>query len=277
VGKTNITILTASNENPKYLDCIPLYIDFWLLNNSPQVLYEIVPKVFLVAKKIPAHLEKYKEYIELIPEWGDLDSAFISQSIRLLKPALEKTDFVITSDVDMLPLNSKMIKHCLNSFGDSDHFILYQNEIAEREYLICYNFSTPKNWLSLMWTGKTKESDLEILRVLLNLRGGIHGYQPIHGHPGWTIDQEWLFSNIQQNQDLTFKQITQDDVKRHRLDRERHTGLTKWLASLLVIFGYFDDYHVHHPILKNLRYVNFLKKLIMVRENIKNFYSNLSR
>jgi hypothetical protein len=81
------------------------------MNVDPDLI--ISPKVVLISSSIPEKLNHLREYIEIFDP-GDLSSVAVSQIIRLLMPALSDADIVMTSDIDMVPLSSRIEVEAIN-------------------------------------------------------------------------------------------------------------------------------------------------------------------
>jgi hypothetical protein len=96
----------------------------------------------------------------------------------------------------------------------------------------------------------------KILRQILDEFGGNSAYSGLHGGNGWTIDQQTLWKLVQGNvAAIRFEKFMDTRTRHRRLDRAHHRGFLKWLILPLVFTGYYHDYHVHHPIVSNLKYV----------------------
>ena len=94
-------VLTAVNDNNMYLDFVPIFIKTW------NKLYPLVDvKIILISKEIPEHLKEYQDNIILFEPLSNISTAFISQYIRLLYPAiLNYQNGILITDIDMLPMN----------------------------------------------------------------------------------------------------------------------------------------------------------------------------
>ena len=76
-------IVTAVNENQLYIDFIPIFIKTW-----KKVYADVDIKIILISDYIPHKYNKYNKYIILFKPLENVSSAFISQYIRLLYPAI---------------------------------------------------------------------------------------------------------------------------------------------------------------------------------------------
>jgi len=272
-GKKDITIvevLSASDLNSKYLKCVNIYIDAWL-SIPVQNQIKFLPKVLIVADSIPESLQAFSEYLYLVdPE--DMPTAFVSQTSRIIEAQHSNADFVMTSDIDMLPLNVNFESILIKSEKlNRDSFFILRDVLEPGQFPICYNLAKPKVWSSLCQGYGSKTPTPKILRDILNEFGGDSAYSGLHGGKGWTIDQETLWNLVTDGSNrIQFESFTDRQTAHRRLDRIHHRGLIKWLALPLVLFGFYHDYHVHHPVDLNQKYI---KAVIMMR----NFGLSLKR
>ena len=256
-----VEVLSASDLNPKYLDCIALYITSWLsIPIKKQVKFQ--PKVLIVANAIPDSLSGYSEFLQLIDP-QDMPTAFVAQTSRIVEARNSTADFVMTSDIDMLPLNVNFESSIIDSEKlSSDSFFILRDVLEPGQFPICYNLAKPKVWNSLFNRYRSGESTQNILRDILDGFGGNSAYSGLHGGKGWTIDQQVLWSLVQDNvQKIQLERFADHESGHRRLDRIHHRGLLKWLILPFVFFGYYHDYHVHHPVDSNRKYISMVIKV----------------
>ena len=257
-----VEVLSASDLNIKYLNCVELYITSWL--NMPvrsQIRY--VPKVLIVANTIPNYLCKYSDYLQLIDPL-DMPTAFVAQTSRIIEARNSLADFVITSDIDMIPLNVDFESSIIDSKElNLDSFFILRDVLEPGQFPICYNLAKPKVWRSLLNRYGSEMSTPKILRIILDEFGGNSAYSGMHGGEGWTIDQQTLWALVQGNiLNIQIERFMDRQTAHRRLDRIHHKGLLKWLLLPLVFFGFYHDYHVHHPVDSNQ---NFIKAVVKAR------------
>ena len=253
-----VEVLSASDLNPKYLDCVALYITSWLsIPIKKQVKF--LPKVMIVANSIPDSLSEYSEYLQLIDP-QDMPTAFVAQTSRIVEARNSLADFVMTSDIDMLPLNVDFESSIIDSGKlDLNSFFILRDVLEPGQFPICYNLAKPKVWSSLFNLYGSEESTQKILRVILDGFGGNSAYSGLHGGNGWTIDQQVLWGLVQDNvRKIQFQHFADHESGHRRLDRIHHRGLLKWLILPFVFFGCYHDYHVHHPVDSNRHYINMV-------------------
>lgn len=257
-----LTVVTAVNLNTRYLECVPAYIDFWLEFSNSRDL-RISPRVVLVANLIPESLEKYERFISLVPPC-DLNSAFVAQNIRTLVAGEFQTDYVMTSDVDMLPLNLKVTSRALQTIEEEDFaFCVVRDVLEPGQYAICYGLASPSSWRKIMSTKEKLDPIVELNNVARDFEIDMH-YDGEHGGGGWFIDQEYLYRKVMSRDELTLIKLSDDETGHRRLDRAHHPKLLTWMLLPLVAFGYFSDYHIHLPYLRSQNLVNALRYAVCV-------------
>ena len=256
-----VEVLSASDLNIKYLDCVNVYISSWLsvpIRNKVR----FIPKVLIVAKSIPESLAEFNEYLVLIDP-HDMPTAYVAQAARIVEARNSKADYVMTSDIDMLPLNVNFELALVNSNNfNSGSFYILRDVLESGQYPICYNLAKPVVWNALLDFYGINSPTSEILKKILNEHGGISSYSGLHGGKGWTIDQQALWKLVQlQSKSIEIQSFIDSQTSHRRLDRIHHKGFIKWLVLPLVLIGYFHDYHVHHPIQRNIKYVRLVLRL----------------
>lgn len=253
-----VEVLSSSDLNPKYLDCVPLYITSWLSIPIKKHV-KFLPKVLIVASEIPDSLSKYSEYLQLLDP-QDMPTAFVAQTSRIVQAKNSIADFVMTSDIDMLPLSVNFETNIIDSEKfNLDSFFILRDVLEPGQFPICYNLAKPSVWSSLINRYGSGETTQKNLRVILDEFGGNSAYSGLHGGKGWTIDQQVLWNLVQDSvRQISFKRFTDHESGHRRLDRIHHRGLLKWLILPFVFFGFFHDYHVHHPVDLNRKYINMV-------------------
>lgn len=256
-----VEVLSASDLNVKYLKCVESYISAWLsipVRNQIQ----FVPKVLIVAKSIPESFLQFSEYLVLIDPL-DMPTAYVSQTARIVEARYSTADYVLTSDIDMLPLNVSFESSLINSQDfHSNSFYILRDVLEAGQFPICYNLAKPEVWSSLLSPYGVDSPTSKILRSVLDEFGGNSAYSGLHGGNGWTIDQQTLWHLVQENVSrIRFEKFVDKQTRHRRLDRIHHRGLLKWFLLPLVFIGYYHDYHVHHPIIINMKYVKVVLRI----------------
>ena len=261
-----ILALTAVNLEEKYVSCVPYFINFWLKLKSQRADISFEPKVIVVADKMPIELLAYTKWCELHVGSDEISSVFTSQFIRILKPSLETSDFVITTDVDMFPLSPKIFLKATRALIDGAEIVICRDVLAHGQYPICYTIASPDTWNRVNKVSIADDIDTKLAEVF-EATSATGNYQGIHGGSGWFVDQETLFINVTafQQSGGSVRKLRDHETGHRRLDRLWHPFPINWMLLPFVLFGFFSDYHVHHPVSKNKLYIRAVFKVIELR------------
>jgi hypothetical protein len=230
-------VLTAVNNNPIYIDFIPLFIKTW------NKLYPSVDiKIILIHSEIPENIKKYEKNIILFKPLPNVSTSFTSQYIRLLYPALlNYENGIMLTDIDILPMNrtyfTENIKHISN-----DKFISMRSGLlTEKQISICYCVSNNKTWGNIFQI-KTLE-DIKTRLIKIN--------EHYHKNINWFLDQIHLYHNVMYWNSITKKCIVLKDkyTRYNRLDRDQNFELNATISNNIKI-GKYSDYHCCRPYLK---------------------------
>lgn len=176
--------LIACDLNAVYLDCWPLAQRAW------RELAGLEPVLVLVAAEdtVPEPLRRDPTVHVFKPVDG-LHSAFQAQCIRLLYPGLLELDGgVVTSDIDMLPLQRDYF-HRPAARIDARHFLAYRDVLLRaHEIPICYNAALPAVWRALFQIDSEDDA-----RAKLAEWGHGVAYEGVRGGRGWETDQRILY------------------------------------------------------------------------------------
>ena len=253
-----VEVLSASDLNAKYLDCVKPYIFAWLsvpVRNN----IKFIPKVLIIAESIPESLLNFSKFLILVNPL-DMPTAFVSQTARIIEARNSTADYVLTSDIDMLPLNVSFESGLINSQDfEFNTFFILRDVLEAGQFPICYNLAKPEVWQMLISPYGIDAPTSKILKDILDEFGGNSAYSGLHGGNGWTIDQQTLWKMVNSNTaEIRFKKFADSQTRHRRLDRVHHRGFLKWLALPLVFIGYYHDYHIHHPIVANIKYIKIV-------------------
>jgi hypothetical protein len=261
-----IEVISASNLSPKYLLCVPYFIDFWLSLATP-LNVAVRPVVYLVADEMPPELLALSEYITLVN--SELPSAFVSQTIRCLKAGLSTADLTITSDIDMLPLSFKVFEKAIEKMTSDSDFVVCRDVLETGEFPICYSLANPAVWREVygVFDDRSVQEKLEEIFKGTLRRGG---YDSKHGGEGWFSDQLDLFTRVRQFEASGGQviRLKDDETGHNRLDRVAHIGPLVWLALPMVILRRFTDYHVHHPVNRHKVLLFFVKRAMLLSARV---------
>ncbi len=264
-----VTVLASSNQNEKYLDCVPHFIDFWL-GRSAASAHDFTPMVLIIGSNLPKNLESYSKYCRLYnPPFG-VSSVFSSQIIRLLYPAICATDVVLTTDIDMIPLSSREIDFVLSERDKNDSsFDVVRDVLPEGQYPICYNIATPQTWSDVTGVRSLSDVDKVLEKEFLAMNVANSDYDGERGADGWYTDQEYLFRVVESFERMggPVRRFRDSETGHKRLDRLGPYFLS-WVLIPLVILGVFTDHHLRHPVKRYSLFMSALKLAVKFRFNL---------
>lgn len=172
------------------VDLSTSYLDLWpVARRAWKEIARLEPVLVLIAEPdaVPPKLEA-DPAVRVFPPEPDLHPAFQAQCIRLLyPPLLDAEGAVLTSDIDMVPMNERYFHRPLMRI-DRRHFVSYRDVLPTLgELPICYNAALPATWASLFAIADADD-------VRARLRSWAEGidYAGVRGGPGWTTDQRRL-------------------------------------------------------------------------------------
>jgi hypothetical protein len=221
-------VLTACDENPKYIDFVPIFIKVW------RSLYPSIKVIIiLVAEKIPAHLFHYHEYIHVFPPPPGKNTGSVAQCIRLLYPAIIKgvQSGIMITDIDMLPLNKNYFNETISAV-DENAFVYLRGDLSlPGQYAMCYNVATAATWGEVFGVN-TEEDVREILSTF--------------DDQIWTLDQQYLYRRVNQFHASTGRvhKVANRPIK--RLDRSKIPS-NRARTKKKIQQAEYDDFHCPRP------------------------------
>jgi hypothetical protein len=249
-----IEVITATDSQSDYVDCVPFFVKFWI-EVASVTQHSIVPRIIVIGKSLPSQLEPYSEYCEVFE--SDLPSGFVAQNIRCLMAGVSNAEVVITSDVDMFPLNFRVFDRSLALSDPNDEFVICRDVLPKGQYPICYNMASPKVWQKVFNIISTKQAELQIMEMALRAQVKDDITERTKKFD-WFSDQTDLYLRVEKYSSEGHKvnKLGDSTTGHRRLDRTTHRQPIGWLMTPLVLFGVFTDYHIHRPLRKNSIYIN---------------------
>lgn len=247
-------IVTAVNENPLYLEFIPIFIKTW------KKLYPVVDvKIILIANAIPKEYEEYKDHIILFAPIEFVLTSFTAQIIRLFYPCLlPYENGVMITDMDMLPMNRTYYTEHIRDY-DNDKFIYLRENVCfeYNELAMCYNVATPKVWKDVF-----KIDSVEQIRNRIKDIGLSRVIDGAPGKEGWDIDQR-----------LLYKTVMEWNSRTHNLEclKESTTGFCRFDRIYFVMNdeirdrirnGVYSDYHCLRPMSEHRNMNEYIYELL---------------
>lgn len=225
-------VLTSVNENSKYIKFIPLFIKTWTY-----LFPEIEPIILYTGQNIDEIIVKYNispKYLKYIHHFyiESVDTCFTAQIIRIFYPALVESDnFVIISDIDMIPLNRKYYE---NVDATTDQFICYRSDcLGNVMYPICYNAATPKKWGEVFQIFSQQDLRNQINHIYnrIDYKGRENQY--------WYTDQFHLYYILSQRKDVIFLKDNQTGYYRLPFQDYNLPNFSERVKN-----GIYNDYHM---------------------------------
>lgn len=266
--KITVEVVTASNLNPRYLNCVPMFIEFWNLMNINSKVH-FLPKVAIVAEELPKFLSDYADNLILISPLN-FNDAFVSQVIRIYLAATSDCQYAITSDVDMFPMGPRIYDFGVSKVQKSTDFVILRDVLPSGEFPICYNIATSENWKNIFIGPNTQASIPTFLNTIKQKYDENNSYTGIHGGVGWGIDQQYLFDTLMST-DFEVNLLRFSDVENghRRLDRLHSRFPLNWLSIPNIYLERFTDYHVHHPVTKYTFFIGIIKRVLQIKAHRK--------
>ena len=198
-------VITATDNNPLYLDFVPLFIKSWL-----KLYPSIDVKIIIVNNEIPPILNSFKKHLILFKPLINIKTSFIAQYIRLLYPAiLNYKNGVLITDMDMLPMNNSYYTDPIKDISN-DKFIYYRGFAPSKyQYAMCYNIASSKTWSEIFGIKNIEELEMEVKNKYRN------------GKATWFEDQRSLYKYINNWKYKSDRFVNLNDTitKFNRLDR----------------------------------------------------------
>ncbi len=225
------TILTSVTNNEKYYRFIPLFIKRW------KTLFPAIKIVIVfVGVKPPACLIPYKSYIRVFEPIPNVSDVFISQTIRLLYPAiLDPNEVTMITDIDMVPGNRISYYTDKIKAVNEDSFVVFRplTCVGPNEIAMCYNSAKTSVWSSVFGIGSLDDIS-SFLKNNYNFADGKHN------GIGWVQDQRILYTHVTNS---NLNTVFLDDSYYKRLEPHFHKYNIKSFAEM--IKDDFSDVHIY--------------------------------
>lgn len=233
-------VLTACNDNPLYSEFIPIFIKTW------KKLYPKVDvKIIFIADSIPEHLKIYNNLILYKPA-TDIPTAFISQYIRLLYPAiLDYANGIMITDMDILPMNATYYTKNIQEYTNDKFIYLRDVCLHEKQIAMCYNVAINNTWAEIFNIHSIDDISNRLKDVYSNLQNGYN----IWGN-GWYTDQTDFYKYVMEWNKTTNRFIILSDSKTGISRLDRCDSFSQNISDELRVkikSGFFSDYHCLRP------------------------------
>jgi len=234
-------VLSACNLNTMYMEFIPIFIKTW------NKLYPGVDvKIVLISENIPENLKMYEQNIILFKPILNISTAFISQYIRLLYPAiLNYTNGIMITDIDMLPMNSTYYSKYIENYDNNKFIYLRDVLLHDKQIAMCYNVATSKTWQDIFNIHSIQDINTRLIERFKNIN-----FVEGAGQTGWFTDQIDLYNNVQSWNETNhnFVCLNDNNTGYSRLDRiHMNTHTLYEPLKTKIKSGFFSDYHCLRP------------------------------
>lgn len=212
-------IIISSDENPIYKDFYPIVAEQW---------YKLGFKTYyiLICDIDDIQINEFG-IIHKIKKIESFSTSFQSQVVRLFASNLLENSNILTSDIDMLPINkSYFVNHAIDLLDDN--IIIYSGQPYRDVpyYPMCYVLSNTNTLRTVLGiNGLTFKDYCEMLY-------GIYGEK-------WNTDENFMYDKFQLHSE---KLIIKNRDYRTRIDR------SNWIYNEnKLISGYYVDSHLLRP------------------------------
>ena len=252
-------VLTACNDNPLYKDFIPIFIKVW------NILYPNVDvKIIFINETIPDELIQYKNNIILFNPLPNMSTAFISQYIRLLYPAiLNYENGIMITDMDILPMNEVYYTKNIETTDNSKFVYLRNVLLDEGQIAMCYNVALNQTWKEIFDINSIDSIKQRLIDVYAKLN-----YNGNPGQCGWFTDQIDFYNYVMKWNKITnnFVSLNDNNTGYNRLDRIIFS-LTNEIKDQIILHS-FSDYHCLRPYKDHQISNDTIVELLCCKQNI---------
>ena len=229
-------VVSAVNNNPKYLKLLPLFIESWK-HFFPEIKITVI-YVTDGDELLPAKYMKYIEHIFHYKAPKGLNSVYVAQVVRLLWPALlDEAGGVMPTDIDLIPT----CRHYFEGIYDDCAMICYRNvdmAMLWRHINICYNQMTSATWKEMFDIHSVPDIDEFLVNHYPQKFTGRHGSDA----EGWYTDQGIFFARAEawKKKGNIIKMLADSDLKFKRIDPSDHNYDIKKFIELIASKKYTD-------------------------------------
>jgi len=276
---TKVVVVAGVDANPRYKGTKDLFIKSW--QQTPSRLKNVVYEPLVINIRDGGEVGKFRQSGRF--EWTldtQLPTAFVSQMVRLIAPPQITADFVVTSDIDMLSLNPRLVDRSLSHLlSEHREFVVARNVLPYGQFPICYNIGSPAAWKKLFAFPKDGSVE-DFLKSVFTVRTAQTGYESTHGGLGWFADQEILFEKINELFLSGFRIafLTDRETGHCRLDRATVKNPLQKISALKAAFaGLYTDYHIHLPVQKHQKLISLILYANSLGESVRSKKTPLKR
>lgn len=189
---------------------------------------------------------------------NSMHTAFVSQCIRLLCPAMFSSEFVIIADIDNFPLSSKYFLGSIKNVND-ESFVCYRSGVCgPNQIAMPWNIAKGSTW-SEVFEFEVEGSDWKSKTIERLQEWYPDNYKPIHEgrSDSWFTDQillkRYVTSWQRKNNANRLCELNDSDTGFYRLDRRANnkTHTTKFRSSTE-----YSDFSPPRPLEKHIDHIS---------------------
>lgn len=260
--KIVVSVISSSTPDAKYSQFIEPFVAAWSSIESTQVTFS--PLLLLSGPwsemQIESHGRDCRARFESIPL--DKGAATGSQVGRLFAGAFAPSEWVLLSDVDMIPINAEYFERFVQETVHSGaSFGIARDVLGHDQYPICYTLLRVDHWRDVLErAGLLKSSLAGSIRHFISLNTTAQD-EADKTKNSWFEDQRLLRRLLDAaEQDLKHRvaKFKDSDLGFKRLDRIYHSPLFAFWILRGGRARRFADYHMH---ISRSRRLAFLRAL----------------
>lgn len=232
-------VITAVNDNPLYIEFIPIFIKTW------KKLYPTVDvKIILIANEIPQKYIEYNDHIILFKPIENVLTSFTSQVIRLFYPCLlPYKNGVMITDMDILPMNRTYYTENIRPYDNNKFIYLRDNVCFEyKQIAMCYNVATPSIWRDIF-----NIHSIDDIRATIKDLALSHGLHEERRQEWWGIDQQLLYKKVMEWTKTTQNLVCLNESTTGFCRLDRGTFVLNETTRANIKNGVYSDYHCFRP------------------------------
>ena len=246
-----VLVSTSVNSNPEYAFYIPYFIDFWRFQNSEE--FSFIPEIVCI-NFTPYLSSDHSKFCRSVFLDCDLSEVTLSQLARFTLIPESQYDFLVTTDIDMLPLSPSPFERAIELITNSNsQFMVMRDVLPPGQYAICYNIASPFVWRELLRHYFHTNEFVEIIKLIETNMSIISD---------WYLDQKLLYAILHSQETFEIIYLTDSDTGLNRLDRGKHAFPINWIILATGAVKKFTEYHSARPSCQTKLYLSALRKRV---------------
>jgi hypothetical protein len=263
MDKIVVSVISSSTPDAKYRQFIEPFVAAWSSLDSTQVTF--APLVLLSGSwskmEIESHTLDRRARFESIPlEKGAATGAQVG---RLFAGAFDSNEWVLLTDVDMIPINAEYFeKFVVRTICSGASFGIARDVLGHDQYPICYTLLRVDHWReALEQVGLLKSSLGDSIRHFISI-GTTAQDEADKTKSSWFEDQRLLrriLDSAESELNRPVVKFQDSDLGFKRLDRIYHSPMfASWILRANRVKE-FSDYHMHISRSRRMVFLSALK------------------